>query len=85
MIGKIDPIIRVVGAVRRHRVGRSDRSRAAGVFMLAGPTGVGKTEWAKAIAHFERATALYAEIGVNTRLDGARKALRKQQAEGAPE
>ena len=42
-------------------------------------------EWAKAIAHFERATALYAEIGVNTRLEGARKALRKQQAEGAPE
>lgn len=50
VIGQVDPISRVVGAVRRHRVGLSDPSRPAGVFMLAGPTGVGKTELAKAVA-----------------------------------
>lgn len=37
-------------------------------------------EWAKAIEHLERATALYPKVGVDTRIDNARKALRKQQA-----
>lgn len=36
--------------------------------------------WAQAIAHFERAAALYPEIGVKTRLEEAIKALRRQQA-----
>ncbi|WP_268799057.1 phage terminase small subunit [Pseudomonas huanghezhanensis] len=36
--------------------------------------------WAKAIAHFERATALFPAIGVKTKHDDATKALRKQQA-----
>ena len=40
-------------------------------------------QWADAIDHFERATALYPEIGVKTRSDDAAKALRKQQAEQA--
>lgn len=38
--------------------------------------------WAKAITHFERATELYPEIGVGTRLAGARRALDKQQPAG---
>ncbi len=38
-------------------------------------------QWALAIDHFERAAALYPEIGVKTRTDEASKALRKQQAE----
>lgn len=37
-------------------------------------------DFAKAITHFERAEALYEGIGVGTRLDGARKALVKEQA-----
>lgn len=37
-------------------------------------------DFAKAITHFERAEALYDGIGVGTRLDGARKALAKEQA-----
>ena len=37
-------------------------------------------DFAKAITHFERAEALYEGIGVGTRLDGARKALAKEQA-----
>lgn len=39
-------------------------------------------DWAKAITHFERATELYPEIGVGTRLAGARRALDKQQPAG---
>ena len=38
-------------------------------------------DWAPAVAHLNRATELYPEIGVKTRLEGAEKALRKQQAE----
>lgn len=37
-------------------------------------------DFAKAITHFERAEALYEGIGVGTRLEGARKALVKEQA-----
>ena len=42
-------------------------------------------EFAKAISHFERAEALFESIGVGTRLDGARKALAKEQAATAAE
>ena len=38
-------------------------------------------QWGRAIAHFQRAETLYAEIGVKTRREAAEKALRKQQAE----
>ena len=37
-------------------------------------------DFAKAITHFERAEALFESIGVGTRLEGARKALAKEQA-----
>lgn len=49
---------------------------------LRGVLAMDQRDWAKAIAHFDRATELYPEIGVKTRLEGAEKALRKQQAEG---
>lgn len=42
-------------------------------------------EFAKAITHFERAETLFESIGVGTRLDGARKALAKEQAAKASE
>ena len=42
-------------------------------------------EFAKAITHFERAETLFESIGVGTRLDGARKALAKEQAAKAAE
>ena len=42
-------------------------------------------DFAKAITHFERAEALFESIGVGTRLEGARKALAKEQAEKASE
>ena len=42
-------------------------------------------DFAKAITHFERAEVLFESIGVGTRLEGARKALAKEQAEKASE
>jgi hypothetical protein len=40
-----------------------------------------REKWATAIAHFDRATDLYPEIGVGTRRAAAEKALRRQQAD----
>lgn len=50
---------------------------------LLGIVAMEQEQWAAAIAHFERATTLYPEIGVKTRMDDAAKALRKQEAEQA--
>lgn len=47
---------------------------------LLGILALEQEQWAPAIDHFERATALYPEIGVKTRMDDACKGLRKQQA-----
>jgi tetratricopeptide (TPR) repeat protein len=48
---------------------------------LLGILAMDASDWDKACAHFTRATALYPEIGVKTRLDDASKALRKQLAD----
>lgn len=48
---------------------------------LLGIVAMDNKAWAVAIDHFERATALYPEIGVKTRSDEAAKALRKQETE----
>lgn len=50
---------------------------------LLGIIAMEREEWANAIDHFERATTLYPEIGVKTRMDEAAKALRKQDAAGS--
>lgn len=47
---------------------------------LLGILAMDQQQWAQAIAHFERATALYPGIGVKTRHEDATKALRRQQA-----
>ncbi|MFJ2365920.1 phage terminase small subunit [Pseudomonas sp. NPDC087697] len=52
---------------------------------LIGIRAMDAKDWEKAIRHFERATELYASIGVDTRLKGSRKALEKQRAEQAAE
>lgn len=49
---------------------------------LLGILAMDRRDWAVAIGHFERAEALYQEIRVTTRLDGARKALAKAIAQG---
>ena len=50
VIGQEDAVIAVSDAVRRARAGISDPDRPTGSFLFLGPTGVGKTELAKALA-----------------------------------
>ena len=52
LIGQKDAVKAVSDAVRRSRAGISDPNRPVGSFLFLGPTGVGKTELAKALADF---------------------------------
>jgi len=52
VIGQKDAIVAVSDAVRRSRSGLQDPNRPIGSFIFMGPTGVGKTELAKALAEF---------------------------------
>lgn len=52
LIGQQDAVRAVSDAVRRSRAGLSDPNRPTGSFLFLGPTGVGKTELAKALAEF---------------------------------
>ncbi|MEY2626540.1 MAG: chaperone protein ClpB [Actinomycetota bacterium] len=52
VIGQDDAVTAVANAVRRSRAGLSDPNRPIGSFMFLGPTGVGKTELARALAEF---------------------------------
>ena len=52
LIGQKDAVRAVSEAVRRTRAGISDPDRPTGTFMFLGPTGVGKTELAKALAEY---------------------------------
>ncbi|MCR2783186.1 MULTISPECIES: AAA family ATPase [unclassified Microbacterium] len=52
IIGQREAVKAVSDAVRRSRAGISDPNRPTGSFLFLGPTGVGKTELAKALAEF---------------------------------
>jgi ATP-dependent Clp protease ATP-binding subunit ClpB len=52
LIGQRKAVVAVADAVRRSRAGISDPNRPTGSFLFLGPTGVGKTELAKALAEF---------------------------------
>ncbi len=52
LIGQKEAVKAVSDAVRRSRAGISDPGRPTGSFLFLGPTGVGKTELAKALAEF---------------------------------
>ena len=52
VIGQFEPITSVSNALRRSRAGLSDPQKPIGSFIFLGPTGVGKTELAKALAEF---------------------------------
>jgi len=52
LIGQKEAVKAVADAVRRSRAGISDPNRPTGSFLFLGPTGVGKTELAKALAEF---------------------------------
>ena len=52
VIGQDDAVRAVANAIRRSRAGLSDPNRPIGSFMFLGPTGVGKTELARALAEY---------------------------------
>ena len=52
VVGQDEAVVAVSDAVRRARAGLSDQNRPIGTFLFLGPTGVGKTELAKALAEF---------------------------------
>jgi ATP-dependent Clp protease ATP-binding subunit ClpB len=52
VVGQDEALERVASAVRRSRAGLSDAKRPIGSFIFLGPTGVGKTELARALAEF---------------------------------
>ncbi|WP_203993259.1 ATP-dependent chaperone ClpB [Sphaerisporangium rufum] len=64
LIGQHDAVRAVSDAVRRARAGVADPDRPTGSFMFLGPTGVGKTELAKALAEF-----LFDDERAMTRID----------------
>jgi ATP-dependent Clp protease ATP-binding subunit ClpB len=52
VIGQDEAVSAVANAIRRSRAGLSDPNRPIGSFLFLGPTGVGKTELCKSLAHF---------------------------------
>jgi ATP-dependent Clp protease ATP-binding subunit ClpB len=52
VIGQQEAVVAVANAVRRSRAGLQDPNRPIGSFIFLGPTGVGKTETARALAEF---------------------------------
>jgi ATP-dependent Clp protease ATP-binding subunit ClpB len=52
VIGQSEAVKAVSNAIRRSRAGLSDPDKPTGSFLFLGPTGVGKTELCKALAHF---------------------------------
>lgn len=64
VVGQADPVRAIAKAVRRGRVGLRDPGKPIGSFLFLGPSGVGKTELAKALAEF-----LFDDEQALTRLD----------------
>ncbi|MEZ4899727.1 MAG: AAA family ATPase, partial [Saprospiraceae bacterium] len=64
VIGQEEAIEAVSDAIRRSRTGLSDARKPIGSFLFLGPTGVGKTELAKALAEF-----LFDDENMMTRID----------------
>jgi ATP-dependent Clp protease ATP-binding subunit ClpB len=52
VIGQDEAVVAVSNAIRRSRAGLSDPNKPIGSFMFLGPTGVGKTELARALAEY---------------------------------
>jgi ATP-dependent Clp protease ATP-binding subunit ClpC len=52
VIGQSEAIVKITKAIQRNRVGLKDPSKPVGSFIFLGPTGVGKTELAKALARY---------------------------------
>lgn len=52
VMGQDDALSKVAGAIRRNRAGIAEETKPIGSFLFLGPTGVGKTETAKALAEY---------------------------------
>ncbi|GAB4257870.1 MAG: ATP-dependent Clp protease ATP-binding subunit [Saprospiraceae bacterium] len=52
IIGQDEAVLKIVKAIQRNRVGLKDPKKPIGSFIFLGPTGVGKTELAKALARY---------------------------------
>ncbi len=52
VVGQDEAVVAVANAIRRSRAGLQDPDRPVGSFLFVGPTGVGKTELARALAEF---------------------------------
>ena len=86
VVGQDEALAHVSNAIRRNRAGLSDPKRPIGTFVFLGPTGVGKTEMARALAEFmfddERAMVRidmseYMEKHAVSRMIGAPPGLRR--------
>jgi ATP-dependent Clp protease ATP-binding subunit ClpB len=64
VVGQDEAISAVSGAIRRSRAGLADQNRPLGSFIFLGPTGVGKTELARALAEF-----LFSDENAMVRID----------------
>ena len=64
VIGQTDAVAAVAKAIRRGRIGLKDPRRPIGSFIFMGPTGIGKTELAKALAE-----VMFGSEGAMIRLD----------------
>jgi ATP-dependent Clp protease ATP-binding subunit ClpB len=64
VVGQSDAVTAVANAVRRSRAGLQRQNQPIGTFLFLGPTGVGKTELAKALAEF-----LFDDEGAMLRID----------------
>ena len=64
VIGQDDAVTAIAKSVRRNRTGMGDENRPVGSFLFLGPTGVGKTELAKALAE-----SLFGDENAMTRFD----------------
>ncbi len=64
VVGQDEAIVAVSRAIRRSRAGLKDPNRPIGSFIFSGPTGVGKTELARALAKF-----LFADAQALIRVD----------------
>lgn len=64
VVGQDEALVQVANAVRRSRAGLQDPNRPIGSFIFLGPTGVGKTETARALAEF-----LFDDENAITRID----------------
>src|SRR5690606_3291752 len=64
VVGQDEAVVSVANAVRRARAGLQRKNQPIGTFLFLGPTGVGKTELAKALAEF-----LFDDEGAMLRID----------------